>query len=63
MVQGVSGKKRSLVMFQDECKKYLTSNQLTIMIVEKSPVEEEPKGGTIPKIPEIPEEKVTSERG
>ena len=35
-------------------------NQLTIMILEKSPVEEEPE---MPTIPEIPEEQVTLEKG
>ena len=37
----------------------LTSNQITIIIVDKRPVEEEPK---VPMIPEIPEEQVTSKR-
>ena len=60
MVQRVSWKKRFLVMFQNGCKNYLTSNQLTIVIVEKSPVGEEPK---VPTIPDIPEDKVTSDKG
>ena len=33
VVQGASGKKRLLVRFQDGCKNYLTSNQLTIGIL------------------------------
>ena len=34
MVQGVSGKKRLLVMFQYLCKYNLSSNQLNIVILE-----------------------------
>ena len=56
--QGVSGKKRFLVIFKNGCKKYLASNQLTFVIVDKIPVEEEPDVTTIP---EIPEEQVPSE--
>ena len=48
VVKRVSGKKRFLERFQDWCKNYPTSNQLTVMIVEKNPVEEEPKVPTIP---------------
>ena len=33
MFQGIYGRTRLLVRFQDGCKKYLTSNQLTIVIV------------------------------
>ena len=55
--QGVSWKERFLVRFQDGCKKYLALNQLTVVIVEKIPMGEEPKA---PTIPEIPEDKVTS---
>ena len=33
VVQVVSGKKRLLVSFQDGCKKNMSSNQLTIVIV------------------------------
>ena len=50
--QGVSGKKRFLVRFQYGCRNYLASNKLTVVIVEKIPVEEEPKVPTIPKIPD-----------
>ena len=60
VVYGVSGKKRLLVRFQDECNKDLTPNQFTIVIVEKIPAEEEPEEPTIHK---IPDEKVTSEKG
>ena len=52
VAQGVCGKKRFWVSFQYVCKKYLTSNQLNVMIVEKIPVEEEPKVLTIPVIPD-----------
>ena len=37
VVQGISGKNRFLVRFQDGCENNLSSNQLTIIIVEKSP--------------------------
>ena len=38
VVQGVSGKRRFLVRSKDGCEKDLTSNQLTIVTVEKSTV-------------------------
>ena len=60
MVQGISGQNRLLVRFQDGCEKDLTLNQLTIVIVEESPAEEEPE---VPTIPEIPEGQVTLENG
>ena len=41
-------------------KNYLALNQLIIVVVEKSPVGEEPEGSPNP---EIPEEKFTSEKG
>ena len=41
-------------------KNYLALNQLIIVVVEKSPVGEEPK---VPTIPDIPEDKVTSDKG
>ena len=47
MVQGLSGKKRLLVSFHYSCENYLTLNQLTVMKIEKSPMEEEPKVLTI----------------
>ena len=46
--------------FQNECKKNLSSNQLTVVIVDKIPVEEEPLVSTIP---EIPEDQVKKEKG
>ena len=45
--------------FQDGFEKDLTLDQLTILIVEKSPVEEEPEVLTIT---EMPEENVTLEK-
>ena len=55
VVQGVSGRRRFLVRFQDGCKNNLSPNQLTVVIVEKIPVEEEPQ---VSKIPETIEEQV-----
>ena len=52
VVQGVLGRRRFLVRFQNGCKNNLSSNQLTVVIVEKIPVEEEPEVSTIPEIPE-----------
>ena len=46
--------------FRDGCQKYLTWNQLTVVIAEKSPVEKEPEATTIPV---IPDETVPSEKG
>ena len=46
--------------FQNGCKNNLSSNQLTVVIVEKIPVEEEPEVSTIP---EIPEDQVEKEKG
>ena len=60
MVQVLLVKKRLLVRFQDGCKNNLSSDQLTIMIVEKIPEEKEPKVSVIPK---IPEEQVELEKG
>ena len=60
VVQVVSGSRRFLVRFQNGCEKNLSSNQLTVRIVEKIPVEEEPEVSTIP---EIPEEQVELEKG
>ena len=37
-VQGVSWNSRFLVMFKDGYEKYMTSNQLTVVTLEKSPV-------------------------
>ena len=60
MVQVLSGKERFLVRFQDGCKKNLSSNQLTIVIVEKIPEEKEPE---VSKTAEIPEEHVKLKKG
>ena len=46
--------------FQDGCKNNLSSNQLTIVIVEKMSEEKEPE---VSVIPEIPEEQVGLEKG
>ena len=51
VVKGVSGGRRFLARFQNWCKKNLSSNQLTVVIVVNIPVEEEPKVSTIPEIP------------
>ena len=46
--------------FQYDCKNNLSSNQLTIVILEKIPVEKEPE---VPINHEIPEEQVTLDKG
>ena len=46
--------------FQNGCEKNLSLNQLTVVMVEKIPVEEEPEVSTIP---EIPEDQVELEKG
>ena len=51
VVQGVLGKRRFLVRFQDTCKNNLSSNPLISVIVEKIPVDEETEVSTIPEIP------------
>ena len=51
VVQGISGRRKFLARFQNGCKNKLSSNQLTVVILEKIPVEEEPE---VSKIPEIP---------
>ena len=60
VVQGVSGRRRLLVRFKNGCEKNLSSNQPTVVIVEKIPVEEEPEVSTIT---EIPEDQVELEKG
>ena len=55
-MQGIFGKKRLLVRFQDGCENNLSSNQLTIVIIEKVPEKKEPE---VFMIPDIPEEQVT----
>ena len=56
-VQGVSGRRRLLVSFKNWCEKNLSSNQLTVVIVDKIPVEEEPEVSTITEILEDQVEK------
>ena len=46
--------------FQDGCEKNLTSNQLTILTVEKRPVDQEPE---VPMISVIPDNTVDSDKG
>ena len=60
VVQGVSGRRRFLVSFQNWCEKNLSLNQLTVVIVENIPVEEEPE---VSAIPEIPYDQVELEKG
>ena len=60
LVQGVSGRRRFLVSFQNGCENNLSSNQPIVVIVEKIPVEEEPEVSTIP---EIPRDQVEKEKG
>ena len=52
LVQGVSGRRRFLVMFQNGCKKNLPSNQLTVVTAHEILVKEAPKVSTITEIPE-----------
>ena len=46
--------------FQNGCENNLSLNQLTVVIIEKIQVEEEPEVATIP---EIPEDQVEKEKG
>ena len=60
VVKGVSGRRRFLVRFHNGYKKNMSSNQLTVVIVEKIPEEKEPD---VSEISEIPEEQFESENG
>ena len=60
MVQGISGKKRFLVRFQDGCKNNLSLNQLTIFILDNIPEGKEPEA---PASTEIPDELVELDKG
>ena len=60
VVQVILGKKRFLVRFQDGRENNLSSNQLTIVIVEKITEETEAEVFTNP---EIPEEQLRMEKG
>ena len=46
--------------FKDRCEKNISSNQLTILIVDKIPEEKEPKVFTNP---EIPEDQIKTDKG
>ena len=52
VVQGVSGRRRLLVRFQNGCKNNLSSDQLTVVTAHEILVEEAPEASTIPEIPE-----------
>ena len=43
VVQGVLGRRRFLASFQSGCKNNLSSNKLSVVIVEKIPEEKEPE--------------------
>ena len=55
LLQVVSGNKRILLRFKDVCEKYLTLNKLSLVTVDKIPVDEEPG---MPMISGIPDETV-----
>ena len=57
VVQGVSARRRFLMRFQNGCENNLSSNQLTVVIVENIPVKEEPEVSTITEIPKDQVEK------
>ena len=59
-VQGVSGRRRFLVRFQNRCENNLFSNQLTVLTAYEILVEEAPEVSTIT---EIPEDIVESHKG
>ena len=52
VVQGVSRRRRFLVMFQNGCENNMSSNQLTIVTAHDILVEEAPEVSTISEIPE-----------
>ena len=60
VVQSVSGKRRFLVRFHNGCENNLSSNQLTVVILEKIPEEIEPE---VSEIAEILEEQVKLQKG
>ena len=60
MVQGVFGRGSILKMFQNGCENNMSSNQFTVVIVEKIPEEKEPE---VSKISEIQEEQVELDKG
>ena len=60
VVQGVLGRRRFLVRFQNGCEKNLSSNKLTVVTAHEILVEEAPEVSTIP---EILEDIVESHKG
>ena len=60
VLQGVSGRRRFVVRFQNGCENNMSLNQFTVVIVEKILVEEEPE---VSMITEIPEDQVELEKG
>ena len=60
VVKDVSGRRKFLVKFQNGCKNILSLNEITVVIVEKIPVEEEPE---VSMIPEITEDQIELEKG
>ena len=60
VVQGVLGRSRFFLRFQNGFKNNMSSNQLTVVIVEKIPEEKDPE---VSEIDEIPEEQVELEKG
>ena len=60
VLQVVLGNKRFLMRFQDGCENNMSSNQLTMVIVEKTPEEKEPE---VSEIYDIPEEQAELENG
>ena len=60
MVQGVSGNKRFLVIFQDRCDKVLNLNQINVMTVDRVPVIKEAE---VKNISQIPDDEVDLENG
>ena len=52
MVQGVLGRRRFLVSFQNGCEKNLSLNKLTVVTAHKILVEEATEVSTIPELPE-----------
>ena len=60
VVKGVWGGKRFLMRFQYGCENNLSSNQLTVVIVEKIQEEKEPE---VSEISKITKEQVELEKG
>ena len=60
VVQGVSGRRRLLLRFQNGCENNLSLNQLTVVTAHEILVEEAPEVSTIPEIPEV---NVESQKG